>query len=106
MSKRFVLIIDDEKDLNNLIKESLINNNILVYQAYTIKEGLNYIDKYKNIGLVVLDRMLPDGDGFEFLRKIRGSGLQLPVIILSVNADDDSVLNGLEYGATVYLGNQ
>jgi DNA-binding response OmpR family regulator len=104
MSKRFVLIIDDEKDLNNLIKESLINNNILVYQAYTIKEGLNYIDKYKNIGLVVLDRMLPDGDGFEFLRKIRGSGLQLPVIILSVNADDDSVLNGLEYGATDYLG--
>jgi len=82
VAKKIVLVIDDEIELNNLIKESLIDGGIFVYQAYTIKEGLDYISKFKNIGLVILDRMLPDGDGFDFLKKIRGIGLQLPVIIL------------------------
>lgn len=103
VAKKIVLVIDDEIELNNLIKESLVGGNIFVYQAYTIKEGLDYISKFKNIGLVVLDRMLPDGDGIEFLKKIRGIGLQLPVIILSVNADENSILKGLELGATDYI---
>jgi len=103
VAKKIVLVIDDELELNNLINESLVVGNIYVYQAYTIKEGLDYISKYKNIGLVVLDRMLPDGDGIEFLKKIRSIGLQLPVIILSVNADENSILKGLEFGATDYI---
>lgn len=103
VAKKIVLVIDDEIELNNLIKESLVGGNIFVYQAYTIKEGLDYISKFKNIGLVILDRMLPDGDGIEFLKKIRSIGLQLPVIILSVNADENSILKGLEFGATDYI---
>jgi DNA-binding response OmpR family regulator len=103
VAKKIVLVIDDEIELNNLIKESLVVGDIFVYQAYTIKEGLDYISKYKNIGLVILDRMLPDGDGIEFLKKIRGIGLQLPVIILSVDADENSILKGLELGATDYI---
>jgi len=103
VAKKIVLVIDDEIELNNLIKESLIDGGIFVYQAYTIKEGLDYISKFKNIGLVILDRMLPDGDGFDFLKKIRGIGLQLPVIILSVNADENNILKGLEFGATDYI---
>jgi DNA-binding response OmpR family regulator len=54
-------------------------------------------------GLVILDLMLPDMDGFELLRQLRQSGCEVPVIILTARDDDVDVVVGLELGADDYV---
>jgi len=53
--------------------------------------------------LIILDLGHPDGHGFDFLKKLRESGSRLPVIILTAQTDEDSVVTGLQLGANDYM---
>lgn len=96
-----VLIVDDEKDLANIIKDFLMNDGIAAEVAYSGEEAY---DKFKSFqpDMMILDIMLPDEDGKEICRKIRSES-DIPIVMLSAkNTDVDQILS-LGLGADEYL---
>jgi len=96
-----ILIVDDEYNILELIKLYLTREG---YQVWTASRGSEALPKlYQfNPDLVVLDLMLPDIDGFEICRQIRGKS-QVPVLMLTARKDDVDKIVGLEMGADDYL---
>ncbi len=93
-----ILIIEDDKTLNNGIALSLNNDNIL--QAFCIEEANRLLDR--SIDLIILDINLPDGSGLDFCRKIRWTS-KVPIIFLTANDMEIDIVTGLETGADDYI---
>ncbi|MBP3326371.1 MAG: response regulator transcription factor [Coprococcus sp.] len=96
-----ILIIEDETDINNLIKEALTNAGYSCIQAFSGTEGLLLFD-HGGISLVVLDLMLPGMTGEQVLLKIKEQ-MPVPVIILSARESVESKISLLESGADDYV---
>ena len=97
-----VLIIEDEKDLAKSISEYLSEENYLCEFASTFQQAMDKINTYQ-YDCIVLDIMLPDGNGLDILEELKRQNKQDGVIIVSAkNAVDDRV-NGLQMGADDYL---
>ena len=97
-----VLIIEDEKDLAKSISEYLSEENYLCEFASTFRQAMDKINTYQ-YDCIVLDIMLPDGNGLDILEELKRQNKQDGVIIVSAkNAVDDRV-NGLQMGADDYL---
>lgn len=101
MSSEKVLIIEDDKDIGNLLKDYLASEN------FTVKlcdNGGNAVDCFKAFSpdIIILDIMLPEVDGIEICRMIRNSSV-IPIIMLSAkNGDIDKILS-LGVGADDYI---
>ncbi|SEG35068.1 DNA-binding response regulator, OmpR family, contains REC and winged-helix (wHTH) domain [Eubacterium ruminantium] len=95
-----ILIIEDNDDIRNLIKEILLNEGYNCITASNGKEGLELFDSDK-WDLVLLDLMLPEIDGYNILDYIIPS--KVPVIIISALGQPDERINGLKRGADDYL---
>lgn len=93
-----ILIAEDDCVLNNGISLSLANDEIL--QAFSIKEAKEKINE--NIDLVILDIIMPDGNGIDFCREIREYS-SVPIIMLTANDMEIDVVTGLESGANDYI---
>ena len=96
-----ILMIDDDKQLTDLIREYLSSQKYKVIAKHTPVEGLDYLEKNK-VDLLILDIMLPNMDGFQVLRKIRET-LSLPIIMLTARGEVTDRIVGLELGADDYL---
>jgi len=98
-----ILIVDDEVEIRDLIKDFLDKNNFETETASNGKEALEKLSlQYNNISLVILDIMMPEIDGMEVIKQIRKTS-NIPVIFLtSKNEEIDKVL-GLEIGADDYI---
>ncbi|MGN4125877.1 VanR-ABDEGLN family response regulator transcription factor [Lysinibacillus sphaericus] len=96
-----ILVIDDEKEIADLIEVYLKNENYNVFKFYTAKEALHCIDTEK-LDLAILDIMIPDIDGFTILRKIREK-FNFPVIMLTAKEEEIDKINGLSLGADDYI---
>ena len=96
-----VLIIDDDRELCILIKQSALSEQIEVDCCNTGKDGIQKL-KEKNYQLVILDIMMPGMDGFETLEKIRKEN-SLPILMLTAKNDSSSKVRGLRAGADDYL---
>ncbi|AGX45043.1 response regulator transcription factor [Clostridium saccharobutylicum] len=95
-----ILVVEDDREINNLIAEVLKKENYNVIQAFDGKEA---IEKYnENFQMVILDLMLPYVDGIEILRKIREKS-NLPIIILSAKDEEVDRIVGLSMGADDYI---
>jgi len=77
-----VLIIDDEEDLCLLIKAHLSRKNFEVYTSFTLKQGLQQVEKI-NPDILFLDNNLPDGVGWESAKKILGKHPKIKVHLIS-----------------------
>lgn len=101
MPRSSILLVDDEARLRDSIR---MNLELEGFQVYEASSGLEALDKLRRHlpNLVVLDVMMPELDGFETLREIRKVST-VPVIMLTVRADDRDVVRGLELGADDYL---
>ncbi|WP_434629340.1 response regulator transcription factor [Thermoanaerobacterium thermosaccharolyticum] len=98
MSK--ILIIDDEKEIADLLKDSLERNGNTVLTAYNGKEG---IEKAKEMpDLIVLDIMMPDIDGYEVCRKIRDTVI-CPIVFLSAKQSEMDRIKGFALGGDDYV---
>ncbi len=97
-----ILIIDDDKKLNELLKSYLGKFEMSVTAAVHPDEGLKLLKMLKP-HLVILDVMLPDKDGFEVCREIRKIS-KTPIIMLTARGDVTDRVVGLEIGADDYLG--
>ncbi|OCK49505.1 DNA-binding response regulator [Chryseobacterium sp. CBo1] len=97
-----VLIIEDEKDLAESISEYLSEENYLCEFASTFQQAMDKINTHQ-YDCIVLDIMLPDGNGLDILEELKKQNKQDGVIIVSAkNAVDDRV-KGLQMGADDYL---
>lgn len=97
-----VLVVDDEPQVREIVATYLERDGFNVRTAATGAEALAELAK-KRADLVVLDLMLPGVDGLAVLRKLRESGDQVPVIVLSAKGRESERVAGLELGADDYL---
>jgi DNA-binding response OmpR family regulator len=97
-----ILFVEDEPALAEIIKESLEGKGFMVSHATTIMEGLA-AHKTEVYDILILDVMLPDGDGFSMLKKIRITDWKTPAIFLTSKSLPSDVVNGFESGANDYL---
>ncbi|MUV03327.1 response regulator [Flavobacterium rakeshii] len=97
-----ILIIEDEPAIANSIIEYMTPNAIICESAATAKEAMEKIELY-NYDCILLDLMLPDGDGFEILRELRMLQKTDGVIIISAKETLDTRIEGLQLGADDYL---
>lgn len=101
MSKRTVLVVDDEPRLVRVVREYLERDG---YRVVTAGDGREALARFRQArpDLVVLDLMLPGVDGFEVCRRIRGES-DIPVVMLTARAEEMDELLGLELGADDYI---
>ncbi len=96
-----VLIVDDEKEIADLIEVYLKNDGYTVYKCYNGTDALRCIES-EEIDLAILDLMLPDVDGFHICQKIREQHFY-PVIMLTAKGEDTDKILGLTIGADDYI---
>ncbi len=101
IQKRPILLIDDDRDMAEMLAEYLGPEGYIVHLRYTAQSGL---DRAKEGGLVliILDVMLPDQDGFSVLHEIRQQS-RIPVIMLTTRAAVPDKVRALEAGADDYI---
>ena len=96
-----ILIVEDDKKLNDGIRLALKNDSYLFYQCRSLKEAREILSG-EDIALVLLDVNLPDGNGIDFVKEIRKNS-QVPIILLTVNNMEVDIVTGLEAGANDYI---
>ncbi len=96
-------MIEDDTRLAEMVARDLARSGLEVTRAGTATEGLARLAR-DPFDLVLLDLMLPDGDGLDVCRRLRASGSALPVIMLTAKGDPTDRVVGLELGADDYLG--
>lgn len=100
--KKCVLIVDDEKNIVNILKFNLQKEGYDTLEAYDGEEGLQ-LALTKNPDLILLDVMLPKMIGWDVCKKLRESGSNIPVIILTAREEEEDKVLGLEIGADDYI---
>ncbi len=97
-----ILIVEDDKDLSELIKIQLLDLNYEIHQSFN---GIDAIDKINTgtFSLIILDIMLPGKDGFEICKTIRKNDSLTPILMLTAKAEEIDKIMGLEFGADDYL---
>ena len=99
MKLRHVLIVDDDTGIRKLLSKFLSNNGYIVFAAKDIEETKEILQSFR-FDVVVMDVMLPDESGIDFLKN---NTVNTPVIMLSALGTVDDRINGLESGAHDYL---
>ena len=96
-----ILVVDDEKEITDLIQIYLENENFTVYKYYSSQDVLRDIDDLK-IDLAILDVMMPDMDGFSLCNTLRRK-YKFPIIFVTAKVEDIDKINGLSIGADDYV---
>ena len=98
-----ILIIDDDSDLREALREQLeLTEEFSADDAANATEGLK-LAKESRPDLILLDVDLPDMDGREALKLMRGAGISSPVVMLTAASGDSDTILGLESGANAYV---
>lgn len=97
-----ILLVEDEKDLNQIIAKCLKKDGYSVDCAFCGKEALEFLDVAK-YDAIVLDAMMPVMDGFEFLKAARARRLGTPVLFLTARDAKEDIVAGLDLGADDYM---
>ena len=96
-----ILIVDDDKELCNLIKQSLIHEEIDADYCYSGTSALKKLEEF-DYQTIILDIMMPGIDGFETLERIRETS-DVPILMLTAKNNTKSKVIGLKSGADDYL---
>lgn len=97
-----ILLAEDERALSRAIIKIFEKNNYSADPVYNGKDALDYIES-GNYDVLVLDIMMPVLDGISVLKKLRESGNNIPVIMLTAKSEIDDKVLGLDSGANDYL---
>ena len=98
-----VLVVDDESRMRKLIKDFLVQKEFSVLEAEDGEKALEvYHENKKDIGLILLDVMMPKLDGWSVLRQIRQES-KVPIIMLTARGEEQDELFGFELGADEYI---
>lgn len=97
-----ILVVDNEPELLELVEFHLAQNNMRVIKADSGAAALELLER-SAFDLVILDIMMDEVDGFTVLQRIRETGREMPVILLSAKHEVDSKIYGLGIGADDYI---
>jgi DNA-binding response OmpR family regulator len=102
MKGELVLVVDDEANIVQLVQMYLEREN---FRVQSVSDGKSALDAVKTLhpALMVLDLMLPEIDGFEVCRRLRGENNPVPILMLTARDDDFDKILGLELGADDYM---
>lgn len=98
-----VLILEDEENIRSFVVINLRRAGYQVVEAGTGEEALEKLRQNPDVGVAILDIMLPDMDGFEVCRRIRATTRQMGVIMLTARAQEMDKVTGLMTGADDYV---
>lgn len=101
MGSETILVVDDEKEIADLVEIHLVSDGFQVEKAYSAAEGLRILEQ-KEVKLVILDIMMPGMDGIEMCKEIRRNST-VPIIFLSAKSSDLDKIVGLGSGADDYV---
>ena len=101
MSQISILVVDDEKEIADLVEIYLVSDGYRVFKADNAQAGLDILDK-EEVHLVLLDIMMPGMDGLEMCKRIRETN-NIPIIMLSARSTDLDKILGLGTGADDYV---
>lgn len=102
MKSTNILLVEDEPALAEIIKESLQSKGFEIIHTTTAAAALKQF--YTNRpGIIVLDIMLPDGDGYEIAKQIRSTDDETPILFLTSRSRPEDVVTGFESGGNDYL---
>lgn len=96
-----ILVVDDEKEIADLIEVYLKNEKYNVFKTYNSSEVMNIIEN-NTIDLAILDVMMPEIDGFSLVLKIREK-YNFPIIMVTAKVEDIDKIQGLTIGADDYI---
>ena len=96
-----ILLIEDNETIKKGLEYLFYENDLLLLWASTLKKAQALI-KEKTFDLILLDVMLPDGDGFEFFKEHQEE-INVPVIFLTAKDLENDIVRGLEMGAVDYI---
>lgn len=103
MNNVTVLVVDDESRMRKLIKDFLVQKEFSVIEAEDGEKALEIFNEKQNeIGLILLDVMMPKLDGWSVLRQIRQTS-KVPIIILTARGEEQDELFGFELGVDEYI---
>jgi two-component system, OmpR family, response regulator VanR len=96
-----ILVVDDDKEIAELVEIHLVSEGYQVLKAYTAREGLQILEA-EDIKLIILDIMMPGMDGLTLCKKLRETST-IPIIMLSARSTDLDKIIGLGTGADDYV---
>ena len=97
-----VLIAEDERDMNNIIKKKLTSEGYGTDSCFDGEEALSFIE-LTDYDVIILDIMMPKKDGFTVVAEMRAKGINTPVIFLTARDTVADRVKGLDIGANDYL---
>ena len=98
-----VLILEDEANIRSFVVINLQRAGYKVIEAGTGQDALDLLQQNPDVGVAILDIMLPDIDGFEVCRRIRATNKQMGVIMLTARTQEMDKITGLMTGADDYV---
>ncbi len=101
MGKESILVVEDDIDINNLIRKTLEKSNYMVTQAFSGSEALLRLD-INDFDIILLDLMLPGISGDELIKNIRFKK-EIPIIVISAKSSLEDKVNILNSGADDYI---
>lgn len=104
MAKTTILVVEDDRDIQELVSYNLMREGFQVLRALTGEDGLQ-MAKTRKPGLIILDLMLPGVDGMEVCRRIKKGAEtgDIPIVMLTAKGEDADIITGLEVGADDYV---
>lgn len=102
MSHANILIVEDDKGIQDMLVYALEPEGYALSSSYTVKDGWQHIES-KQVDLVLLDWMLPDNSGIDLLHRIRKYHSMLPVIMITAKSEEEDRVLGLDVGADDYI---
>ena len=103
MPNNHILVVDDDNKIRELLERYLKKNDFIVSVAPNTAEARECLKKY-SVDLIILDCMMPEESGIEFLSKLKTEHNSVLVIMLTALGDVENRIEGLSYGADDYIG--
>lgn len=97
-----ILVVDDEQRMRKLVRDFLVKKDFIVLEAANGEEAIDIFFEEKNIGLVILDIMMPKMDGWQVCREIRQYS-KVPIVMLTAKSGERDELLGFELGVDEYI---
>ena len=98
----YILVVDDDTRLRRLLRRYLSQNGFRVSEAPSADEAFPLIQTIR-FDLIIMDVMMPGTNGQDMVRRLRNSGSDIPILMLTAMGDTDDRISGLEAGADDYL---
>lgn len=102
MAQDKILVVDDDREIAELVEIHLVSDGYEVRKAYNAMEGLEILEQERDVKLAILDIMMPGMDGLTMCKKVREISA-IPIIMLSAKSSDLDKIIGLSTGADDYV---